>query len=165
MEELDLGTLLDTLKEFERGERVILGHFGTVQTLLSLIFGGPVAVKLIDQGHDNGVIVRRAQLAAGREVLCVAVSRISTLHNRAEIIDDIGEGELGLGQIIARHKLSTSRSLVDLGRDQKSFWRTYDINGPDLEIQISETFPRAPFESIGWLRPVDQGKGVCGIKG
>lgn len=159
MEELDLGILVETLNGFERGERIILGHFGTVQTLLSLIFSVPVAVRLIDQCQDNGMVMRKAQLTAGDEVLCVAESRVATNSSRPEIIDDIRAGELGLGQIIARHRLPTSRSLVDLGRDRTSFWRTYDIRGSELEIRIRESFPRAPFESIGWLQPYDRGKG------
>ena len=43
MEELDFQALLDTFRSngFQAGERAILGHFGTVQTLLTLIFNVP----------------------------------------------------------------------------------------------------------------------------
>lgn len=154
MEELDLESLLETLKDFDRGEQVILGHFGTVQTLLSMVFGQPVMVKLIDQHEEEGDIIRRVYLMAGDKLLCYAVSHIPKSRNRDDVIYDIASAQLGLGQIIACHQLPTRRSLTGVGRDREAFWRSYIIEGPEVYIQISETFPKKPFEDIGWIRPV-----------
>lgn len=162
VEELELDSLLGSLKSFDRGERIILGHFGTVQTLLSLILGQPVGVKLLDQHEEDGVIVRRVEFAAGDYALGLALSRIPRSKNRAYVIDDIVAGKLGLGQIIAAHKLSTWRKLSDLGKDDSSFWRTYRIVGPRVDLQICETFFRQPFEDMGWVRTgVMAGRGAA----
>ena len=156
MEELDLNNLLETLKDFDRGEQVILGQFGTLQTLLSLVFGQSITVKLVNQHEEEGAIVRQVQLMAGDNLLCCAISRIPKSRNRDSVIHDISSGQLGLGQIIARHQLSTWYSLTGVGRDRCAFWRAYTIDGPEIHIQINETFRREPFEAIGWVRPMTQ---------
>ena len=156
MEELDLKSLLKTLKDFDRGEQIILGNFGTVQTLLSLIFSHPVTVKLIYQCEKEEVIIRRVQLMAQDNVLCYAVSHIPKFRNRDGVIRDISNGRMGLGQIIAYHRLSNQRSLIRVGEDDEVFWRTYNIEGPEVYIEITETFVKAPFEAIGWIRSLSK---------
>ena len=51
MEELDIPGALERLKPYDLSpiERVLAGHTGTVQLLLSLLFGEPVDVVLIGQ--------------------------------------------------------------------------------------------------------------------
>ena len=68
MEELDFRGLLDHFASqgFQREEQVILGHFGTVQTLLSLIFGDPVNVRLTDQKEKHSEIARSVYLVCRR---------------------------------------------------------------------------------------------------
>ena len=156
MEELDFKSLLETLRGFDRGERIILGNFGTVQTLLSLIFGQPVMVKLVEQKEEEGVIVRQAQLMAEDKVLCYTVSHIPKFRNRADVIHDICRGQMGLGQVLAYHQLSSWRSLIRVGGDHKLFWRTYNISGPEVYIQIEEIFVREPFEAVGWIRSLSR---------
>ncbi len=153
MEELHVEQLLKEFNGagFEIGERVILGHFGTVQTLLSLIWNTPIRVDLIHQKKDSDRVMRRVHLMAGDRNVCTAVSAIPTQGNRDAVIADILTGQLGLGQIIAEHTLQTHRELLFIGRDSSGFWRTYHIVGPDLVMEINEYFPRAPYEEIGWL--------------
>ncbi len=152
MEELDFNNLLQGFSGFDRGERIILGHFGTVQTLLSLVFNRPVSVRLVDQCEEDGFIIRHTLLTTEEDLLCWAASRIPKSANRQDVIVDIREGRLGLGRIVARHQLVTQRSLKRLGRDEWAFWREYTIEGPDVCVQINETFRRKPFEAAGWTK-------------
>lgn len=157
MEELDFQGLLDQFnsKGFQRGEQVILGHFGTVQTLLSLIFGVPVNVRDIQmeeqEGGEEGAIIRRVKLMANNRVVCEATSNIPVERNRFDVVHDITSGKLGLGQIVVVNEVPNKRVLLEVGRDTDAFWRTYAIEGPDLYIKIHEHFPRKPFEEVGWI--------------
>lgn len=154
MEELDFQELLDQFnqKGFQRGEQVILGNFGTVQTLLSLIFNVPVNVQLIDQKENTGVITRRVKLVAGQATVAYATSHIPRSCNDKDVIQDIIAGTLGLGQIVVKHKIPNSRTLLSVGRDKAGFWRDYKIEGPKLHLEIGEWFPRKVYEKVGWLR-------------
>ena len=154
MEELDFQALLDRFNSqgFERGEQIILGHFGTVQTLLSLIFGEPVRVRLADQKGRAGEILRAVHLACGIGTVCYAATRIPLEKNRADVVRDISAGKLGLGQIVVVHQIPCRRKLADAGRSLHAFWRTYTIEGTDLFLEIHEYFPRKPFEEAGWLK-------------
>lgn len=159
MEELKIGELLDHFKSqgFERGEKVILGYFGTVQTFLSLIFDTPVRVQLVDQRSEKGVIVRKVHLMAGDILACRAVSHIpEDDRNRKDVIYDISAGSLGLGQIVVKYAIPNRRDIEEVGRQPTDlpiagFWRTYTISGPSLFIRIHEHFLRQPFVDIGWL--------------
>jgi len=154
MEELDFRGLLDhfTSQGFQREEQVILGHFGTVQTLLSLIFGDPVNVRLTDQKEKDGEIARSVNLVCGDTIVCFASTRIPVARNQGEVLSDISAGSLGLGQIVFKRQIPHRRELVEVGRDRTGFWRTYTIEGPGLFLTISEYFPREPFEKIGWTQ-------------
>jgi len=159
MEELDFQGLLDQFNTqgFERGEQVVLGHFGTVQTLLSLIFGEPVRVRLVDQQYRDGDILRTVHLVCGAGAVCHATTRIPLAKNRPDILRDIASGRLGLGQIVAVHQVPSRRDLADVGRSHHAFWRSYTIEGPELRLEIYECFPRQPFEEAGWLRGENEG--------
>ena len=154
MEELDFKGLLGHFARlgFQREEQVILGHFGTVQTLLSLIFGKPVHVRLKTQGEENGEINRVVELVCGETIVCFASTRIPVLKNSPEVLQEISDGALGLGQIVRKLEIPNRRNLMTVGRDHRSFWRTYSIEGPNLFLKISEGFPRPPFEEIGWTK-------------
>ncbi len=60
MEELDIPGALERLKPYSLSsiERVLTGHAGTVQWLLSLLFDEPVDVVLIRQHELDGQIHR-----------------------------------------------------------------------------------------------------------
>lgn len=156
MEELDIRAMLDKFKSggFEKGEQVILGHFGTVQTLLSIIFGEPVDVHLVTQESQKGVIHRLVHLMAGRLIVAVANSLIPLeCNDHGTIITDVINGHLGLGQIVMQYQVSTRRVLIDLGRERHTFWRTYTILGRGVHFEITEHFQRETFEAVGWLKP------------
>lgn len=158
MEELNFKALLDhfTDNEFQRGEQVILGHFGTVQTLLSLVFGEPANIRLINQREEDGLILRQVELRCGETIVGYAVTHIPKARNREDVLSDILTGRLGLGQIVVVHEIPSRRNLVDVGRNKHAFWRTYTIEGPQLFLEIHEYFPREPFEAVGWLEKETQ---------
>ena len=106
MEELDFKGLLDRFGQdgFQRGEQVILANFGTNQTLLSLIFGVPNRVQLVDQRERDGEIKRQVHLICGETIVCFANTRIPMAKNRRDVLLDISAGTLGLGQIVVLHR-------------------------------------------------------------
>jgi len=153
VEELDFQGLLDRFEEggFQKGEQVILANFGTNQTLLTLIFQKPANVKNITGSDAHGVITRNVDLIAGDQVVGHATTHIPRDRNRSHIWDAVKARKLGLGQIIVTYNLSSKRNLVDVGHDDQAFWRTYTIEGPDVFFEISEHYPRQPFEAVGWI--------------
>ncbi len=165
MEELDFQGLLDQFNAagLERGEQVILGHFGTVQTLLSLIFREPVKVKLLEQeSRDNeseNEILRSVHLLCEIGIVCYATTHIPLERNHPDVLADISAGTLGLGQIVVMHEIPNKRVLASVGRNPHAFWRRYTIEGPELLLQIHEYFPREPFEEVGWLKARERSDG------
>ncbi len=157
MEELDFGGLLDRFGEdgFQRGEQVILANFGTNQTMLTLIFGVPNRVQLVDQKERDGEIARIVHLVCGETIVCYANTRIPMAKNRGDVLLDISAGSLGLGQIVVKHNLASKRTILEIGRDKAGFWRTYAIDGPEIYLEIHEYFPRPPFIEIGWIQAED----------
>jgi len=155
MEELDFRGLLDHFAAggFQKGEQVILGHFGTVQTLLSLIFETPANVMNIQMTVYSLSIHRSVDLVAGEWTVCHATSKIPRDLNSKTVLHHVSEGKLGLGQIVVTLGIPNTRRLIEVGRDKHAFWRTYAIEGHSLYIEITENFPRPPFEAIGWLQP------------
>lgn len=167
MEEIDLKGLVSRFKRggFQPGERVILGHFGTVQTLLSLIFLEPVRVQLEDQKIEEGVypycpgviefggscLKRSISLMAGEEVVGTATSYIPEEDNEESLISQLLHSGLGLGQIVFESGIPNKRILHEVHRNAESFGRCYTICGPRMRIVINESFPRKPFEDIDWL--------------
>ena len=154
MEELDFQGVLDKFGQdgFQKGEQVILGNFGTNQTLLSLIFQKPVNVKNIHLEEVKGVITQDVDLITGEQVIGHATTHIPRDRNSQQVWDAVRAGQLGLGQIVVTYSLPTKRVLVDVGRDDQAFWCTYTIEGADVFLEIYEHYPRPPFEAIGWLR-------------
>ncbi len=160
MEELDFQGLLDKFGQdgFQKGEQVILGNFGTNQTLLSLIFQKPVNVKNIKVEEVHGVIIRGVDLVTDEQVVGHAITRVPGNRNSTKVWDAVLDRQLGLGQIIVTYNLPTKRILGDVGHDDHAFWRTYTIEGEDVFFEISETYPRKPFEEIGWIHK-EEGNG------
>lgn len=157
MEELDFGSLLDRFRQdgFQKGEQVILSNFGTNQTMLSIIFGEPNRLEVICQREIDGEINRHVALYCGDLLVCRADTLILKDRNRIEVMADILDGKLGLGQIVVKHNLPNRRNLLEVGHNDNAFWRTYEIEGPDVYLKITEHFPREPFEKVGWIDSLD----------
>jgi len=157
MEELDFRSILDRFGQggFQKGEQVLLANFGTNQTLLSIIFGEPNEIRVVHQVERESDILREVELYCGGQMVCIANTTIPKEKNRVEVMADILEGKLGLGQIVVKHNLPNKRVLLDIGHDENHFWRTYVIEGPELYLKISEDFSREPFVKVGWIDRLD----------
>ena len=146
MEELDIPAVLARLKPYNLSaiERVLAGHTGTVQLLLSLYFGSPVDVTLIEQSEEMGEIRRRASLVVsctGQEA-CFARSVIPLSVNSREVLADVREGKLGIGQIAVKHRIPTERRIREITVTPSQISRKYIMQGPGLYYTVTEVFPR-----------------------
>ncbi len=146
MEELDIPAILARLKPYNLSpiERVLAAHTGTVQLLLSLYFGSPVDVTLVEQSEEMGEIRRRASLVVsctGQEA-CFARSVIPLSVNNREVLADVREGKLGIGQIAVKHRIPTERRIREIAVTPMQISRKYVMQGPGLYYMVTEVFPR-----------------------
>ena len=146
MEELNIPAVLERLAPYKLGsvERVLVAHTGTVQLLLSLYLGSPVDVTLVKQTEEMGEIRRRVSLVVrctGQEA-CLARSVIPLSANKAEVLADIRDGQLGIGQIAVKHHISTERRIEDIDVTPTQISRKYVMQGPGLYYVVTEVFPR-----------------------
>jgi chorismate-pyruvate lyase len=159
--EKNIQQLIDKLpKEINPLERVILCHDGTVQTLLSVLFGVQVKVEVLSQQElpDIGIL-RWTKLVAvypltdmifpGTEVTaCLAESIIPYKNNPERFLNAIRERSMGIGQIIKSTGLKQERHVFGLYSDENVIARNYRITG-DVELIITETFPRDAINKAG----------------
>ncbi len=147
-EELDIPTFLSRLDlGLSPIERVLLGHTGTVQLLLSLWFGAPVEVLVHAQKEDESRILRTVQLVTSDKPVAGAVSVIPLGENRPEILADIRVRQLGIGQIAVKHGIPTERKITKVEVTPKFIRRLYTIEGDGLLFAITETFERELYRS------------------
>ena len=146
MEELNIPAVLERLKPYGLGpiERVLAAHTGTVQLLLSLYFGSPVDVTLVEQAEEMGEIRRRVSLVVRRtgQEACFARSAIPLSANSKEVLADVREGVLGIGQIAVKHHIPTERRIREVNVSQSQISRKYIMQGPGLYYVVTEVFPR-----------------------
>jgi chorismate-pyruvate lyase len=161
-DELNLDDLVKAFegKGYSLLERIILSTDGTVQTLLSVIWGDPVRVRVLDQLEREGVIIRLVDLEARDLVVARARSRVPADRNSAQVLDRVRGRSLGLGQIAAALGQNPRRTGRDHGADDGTFWRKYEMElagpvGPELYFEIQEMFPRALYRGLveAWRGP------------
>ena len=146
MEEMDIPSVLARLEPYRLGpmERVLAAHTGTVQLLLSLYFGSPVDVTLVEQAEEMGEVRRRVSLVVrctGQEA-CFARSTIPLSANGREVLTDVREGLLGIGQIAVKHHIPTERRIREINVTPSQIFRKYVMQGPGLYYVVTEVFPR-----------------------
>jgi len=128
-------------------ERIILCQDGTVQTLLSVLFGMPVKVEVLSQKELPGIgILRWTKLVAqfepsGQEIVVCLAESIIPFKNPEAFITAINEQKMGIGQILKATGLNQGRHVFGIYADENVIARNYRIFG-DVEIIITETFPR-----------------------
>lgn len=136
-------------------ERLILCNDGTVQTLLSVLFGVPVKVEILSQQQigDIGILrwiklvavyTTKSALSPAPEeeiVACLAESVIPLKNNPEGFLTAIREQKMGIGQILKATGLKQERQVFGLYADENVIARNYRISG-DVEMIITETFPR-----------------------
>lgn len=142
-------------------EKVILGNSGTVQTLMSVVFGVPIKVEVLSQIEDESFIVRWVRLIAdygGDEIItvCLAESVINKNTEFDGFLNGIREKNMGIGQLISSCGIRTERELLGFYSDRNTFSRTYRIKtygmdlkaGRGLSIIITEVFQKDSFRRI-----------------
>lgn len=135
-------------------ERVLLCNYGTNQTLLSVLFEIPIRVTILSQHSFGDTIIRWAQLVAEYSpnnvvTVCLAESVIPKQKNPRGLLAALGEGKMGIGQVIQACQLKARREILGFFADDNIIARTYTLTG-DVEILITEIFPR---EAIALKKP------------
>lgn len=150
--ELNIKQLLAALpKGLSPLERLILCNYGTVQTLLSVVYCLPVKIKVLSQYEFNEIIVRWTRLyiepsgdpgqPEPSTTVCLAESIIPINDNTVGFITAIREQIMGIGQIIKATSLKTERCIQGMFADELTIARNYSIRG-DVNVLITESFPR-----------------------
>lgn len=168
-EELDIAAVLARLKPYNLSpmERVLAAHTGTVQLLLSLYFGSPVEVALVEQSEEMGELRRRASLVVsctGQEA-CFAHSAIPLSANSREVLADVWEGKLGIGQIAVKHRIPTERRIREINVTPSQICRKYVMQGPGLYYAVTEVFPRDLYRAGLQREPVKPDRWAQVVKG
>ena len=157
MEELDIAGVLAKLKPYNLSpfERVLAAHTGTVQLLLSLYFGAPVDVTLVEQSEELGEIRRQVSLVVRctSQEACFARSTIPLSVNSREVLADVREGKLGIGQIAVKHRIPTERRIREITVTYSQIARKYVMQGPGLYYAVTEVFPRDLYRAAELQRP------------
>lgn len=124
-------------------EKLILSSKGTVQDLLSVIFGTPVRVEVISQLNYDSVLVRWAKLVIddpNSRTVALAESVIPYEKNDPAFIGMMGDRNIGIGYAISSLGIRTERHLLGIHADGDTFARSYQIRGNMIEILITESF-------------------------
>jgi len=135
-------------------ERVVLASTGTVQDLLSVIFGMPVRVEVISQLNYDTVLVRWAKLVINNPdpmTVALAESVIPYEKNNPEFIGMMGDRDIGIGYAINNLGIQTERIILGIHVDGDTFARTYQIRGEMIDVLITESFSRETYAS--WQKP------------
>lgn len=142
-------------------EKVILANEGTVQTLMSVIFGVPIKVEVLSQTEAENYIVRWIKLVAdygGGETItvCLAESIIDKNNVFEGFLTGIREKIMGIGQLLSACGIRTQRELLGFYSDKNTFSRNYSISthgydikaGRGFKIIITEVFQKEAFRRL-----------------
>jgi hypothetical protein len=132
-------------------ERLILSSTGTVQDLLSVIFGTPARVEVISQLNYDTVLVRWAKLVIDNPdpmTVALAESVIPYEKNDTALIGMMGDRDIGIGYAINSLGIPTERHLLGIHVDGDTFARSYQIRGDAINILITESFSREMYASF-----------------
>ena len=121
-------------------QRLLLCQTGTLQSTLSAYFGRETRVRVVHQRDNYGVIHRLAQLRVGARVVCEANSCLDI--TREDVRQKVLEGRMGIGRVLEAMGVRTSFKLLEVGQDERSFWRTYNLEAPGVHYRITELFSR-----------------------
>ncbi len=142
-------------------EKVILANEGTVQTLMSVVFGVSIKVDVLSQIENEGYFVRWIRLLAdygGGEIITVALAEsiIDKNTSFSGFLTGIREKNMGIGQLLSVCGIRTERNLLGFYSDNNTFSRTYSIKtygsdikaGRELNITITEVFQKEAFKRL-----------------
>ncbi len=142
-------------------EKVILANEGTVQTLMSVVFGVPIKVEVLSQTEAENYIVRWVRLVAdyGNDLtvtVCLAESIIDKNGVFNGFLTGIREKSMGIGQLLSACGIRTQRELLGFYSDKNTFSRNYSIStfgydvkaGRGFKIIITEVFQKDAFKRL-----------------
>jgi chorismate-pyruvate lyase len=135
--------------KLRKSHKILLAEIGTVEQVLSILIDSPVTVEVKRQVVKDYKIEREVVLRANNEDLIHATTEIDVRAMPSGVVADVKEGKLGIGTIIAKHKLETFRRIVEVGYDSSSniVYRVYEIlYGAEPKFRIREEFNIAKIE-------------------
>lgn len=140
---LDREGTLATLRDFGPVRRVILATPGTLQGTLTAYFGVQVdaEVRFQDDSRNEKHFTREVDLVCRDRKTVVCRARTDVLVEDEDIRRMLIERELGLGQIIELLRVPSRFELVEVGEDDESFWRVYELRGAGFVCCVREEFP------------------------
>ena len=137
-------------EDLSKLERIILASTGTVQDLLSVIFGTPVRVEVISQLNYDTVLVRWAKLVIDDPdpmTVALAESVIPYKDNDPAFIGMMGNRDIGIGYAINKLGIRTERGILGVTLDGDTFARSYQVRGNRIDVLITESFSRETYAS------------------
>lgn len=135
--------------KLKKSHKILLAEIGTVEQVLSILIDSPVTVEVKRQVVKDYKIEREVVLRANNEDLIRATTEIDVRAMPSGVVADVKEGKLGIGTIIAKHKLETFRRIVEVGYDSHTniVYRVYEIlYGAEPKFRIREEFNIAKIE-------------------
>lgn len=127
-------------------QKILLAEIGTVEMVLSLIVNSPIKVEVIKQQRNtHGEYLREVWLCdnEGKRLLHAASICYIDKIPSFTAVNEVTNGRIGIGSIIAKNNIDSTRVITNLGYDDslKKLFRTYTINHADeIMFSISESF-------------------------
>ena len=129
--------------KLKKSHKILLAEIGTVEQVLSILLDAPVVVEVKKQVVKNYKIEREVVLRVKGKDLVYAITEIDVRALPSGVVADIKEGKLGIGTILAKHKLETFRRVIEVGYDstRNIVYRVYEIlYGAEPKFRIREEF-------------------------
>jgi chorismate-pyruvate lyase len=129
--------------KLKKSHKILLAEIGTVEQVLSILLDSPVIVEVRKQVVKDYRIEREVVLRVKDDDLMHAITEIDVRALPSGVVADIKEGKLGIGTILAKHKLETFRRIVEVGYDstRNIVYRIYEIlYGAEPRFRIREEF-------------------------
>jgi chorismate-pyruvate lyase len=126
-------------------EKILLSETGTLEQVLTMLTNSEVAVKILKQKEYHKSIKRVARIINKKtgEILVYATSNIIHSNLPEEIIIQIKQKHLSVGNIITNYQLETFRKILKIGYNSrtKAVFRIYHIiYKGEVIFKIKEVF-------------------------
>ena len=177
MEDLKIEKLLGMFEKYPDLtplQRAVLSSTGTVQSLLSAVFEKPVIAKIISQLDAGDTYIRWVILSyevvskkvglynpesneIGTQLVpeikevtvCLAESVFPHSTNDEKFLNALRKGkDGGIGQVLAKMDISTTREILGIFCDENVFSRTYRLIGDRVDAVITEVFSNNEFKDL-----------------
>ncbi len=82
-----------------------------------------------------------------------------------EVLVDVREGKLGIGQIAVKHRIPTERRIREITVTPSQISRKYIMQGPGLYYTVTEVFPRDLYRAEPQRLPLKPDRWAQAVKG